>query len=199
MDPTTPNAQTAAEAGDGDPLIVLIGGTAGCGKTTLANRLVGRFDLDHRLGTGFVRAVLQSQTTPAAEPELFARSYESGDPVAHVQAQARRLVPAVMACVARARHEGTSLVVEGTHLIPELYREVDARFLVLSMPDAADHLRRLVGHRHTRRRIATEDAARVRTIGQFYEREAVRLGVPLVRYEDNLDEVAEVLQLGVSK
>src|ERR1700728_4782955 len=113
MDSASAATATGAMDADDDPMIVLIAGTAGCGKTTLANRLAAQFDLDHRIGTGFIRAVVQSQTSVGVEPDLFLRSYEARDPVAHLQAQARRLRPAVLACIERARAEGTSLVVEG--------------------------------------------------------------------------------------
>ena len=175
-----------------DPLIVLIGGTAGCGKTTLANRLVAHLDLDHRIGTGFIRAVLQSQTDPAVDPLLFRHTYESDDPLGNLQAQALRLLPAVRSCVDRARAEGTSLVVEGTHLLPDLYHDAGARFVVLEPPDPIEHRRRLHG-RHARRSITIGDLAAARAIGDLYRSEAARLGVPSLHYGDNLAEIASLL------
>jgi 2-phosphoglycerate kinase len=195
MDPPRATTGSGAIGATDDPVIVLIAGTAGCGKTTLANRLAARLDLDHRIGTGFIRAVLQSQTSVSAEPDLFLRSYEAQDAVAHLQVQARRLRPAVLACVERARAEGTSLVVEGTHLVPELYRDIVERVIVLASPDLHEHERRLVGQRHTRRTLSDDDVRRVREIGLFYEREANRLGLPIVRYANNFDEVLGVLRL----
>ncbi len=197
MDSTQTAIETDAIGADDDPLIILIAGTAGCGKTTLANRLAAHFDLDHRIGTGFIRAVLQSQTSATDEPDLFLRSYEAGDAVAHVQAQARRLRPAVWSCIERARAEGTSLVVEGTHLVPELYYDIGARFVVLATPEFAEHQRRLLGHRHTRRTVSVDDVAGAREIGLFYEREAGRWGVQTLRYADNFDEVAGALGLTI--
>jgi 2-phosphoglycerate kinase len=180
-----------------DPLIILIGGTAGCGKTTLANRLLGRFDLDHRLGTGFIRAVVQSQTDPDIEPWLFVPSYQSEDPIGHLSDQSRRLFTAVSSCIDRARTDGTSLVIEGTHLIPELYKDCGTRFIVLTAPDIDVHRLRLVGQRHTRRSVSTEDLAHIREIGGFYEREALRLDIPTLRFEDNFDEAARALGLAI--
>jgi 2-phosphoglycerate kinase len=180
---------------DTDPLIVLIGGTAGCGKTTLANDVLARFDLDHRLGTGFIRAVLQSQTSPTSEPALFTRSYQSNDPVRHIRAQSGRLRPAVWACIERARADGTSLVVEGTHLLPELYHDVGACFVVLEPPDPDEHRRRLVGHRHTRRSISLDDVTHIREIGRFYMEQAIRFGIPTLRFSDNFDDVIAALGL----
>lgn len=178
-----------------DPLVILIGGTAGCGKTTLANRLLGRFDLDHRLGTGFIRAVVQSQTDPGIEPWLFVPSYQSDDPIGHLYDQSRRLLTAVSSCIDRARTDGTSLVIEGTHLIPDLYQDSGARFIVLTAPDPDVHRQRLVGRRHTRRSVSAEDLDHIREIGRFYETEAVRLDVPTLRFGDNFDDAVRALGL----
>ena len=141
--------------------------------------------------------MLQSQTSATDEPDLFLRSYEASDAVAHVQAQARRLRPAVWSCIERARAEGTSLVVEGTHLVPELYNDIGARFVVLATPEFDEHQRRLLGHRHTRRTVSVDDVARAREIGLFYEREARRWGVQTLRYADNFDEVVGALGLTI--
>jgi len=180
-----------------DPMIILIGGTAGCGKTTLANRLLGHFDLDHRLGTGFIRAVVQSQTDPHIEPWLFVPSYQSSDPIGHLRTQSRRLFPAVSSCIERARTDGTSLVIEGTHLIPELFEDFGARTIVLTAPDIDVHRQRLVGQRHTRRLIGTADLDHIREIGRFYESEAGRLGIPALRYEGNFDDAVRALGLAL--
>jgi 2-phosphoglycerate kinase len=180
---------------DGPP-VILVGGTAGCGKTTLAGQLTAAFDLDHRIGTGFIRAVLQSQADEVAEPALFLRTYESDDPVAGVRRQAARLQPAVLACIRRARDEGTSLVIEGTHLLPDLYHDQDVAFLVLEQPGEEEHTRRLSGRRHTRRRIEATDVTRIRRIGAFYDTEARRLGVATAHFGDNFAGICTLLGLG---
>ncbi|HLG67112.1 MAG TPA: hypothetical protein VKV36_04485 [Acidimicrobiales bacterium] len=186
-----PAGERPAEGGTGggEPLIVLVGGTAGCGKTTLANHLLARLDLDHRIGTGFIRAVVQSEVGPGAEPGLFMRTYEGPDPVATVRAQAERLLPAVQACLARARNEGTSLVVEGTHLLPELYHGEGLPFVVLEPPRGAEHARRLAGQRHTRRPVGPGDVQGAQAIGEHYRAQARRYGIPTMVYADNLDEI----------
>jgi len=185
--------QGAPLGGDDEPLILLIGGTAGCGKTSLANHILARLDLDHRLGTGFIRAILQSQTDSAAEPTLFRRSYESDDPVGNVRAQSVRLFPAVRACIDRARAEGTSLVIEGTHLLPELYYDMGTSFMILEHPEPVEHRQRLLGPRHKRRAIRPEDLGRIREIGDYFLSEAHRLGVPTLPYVDNIEAILQRL------
>jgi 2-phosphoglycerate kinase len=178
------------EAGPRHPKpIFLVGGAPGSGKSTLAARLSDRLVVDHRIGTGFIRAVVQSETDVHKDPGLFSMTFQAADPVAHMETQARRLHAAVMACIERARRDGTSLVVEGSHLIPSLYcRAPVDLFLVLGAPAPADHLSRLMGPTHANRRISEPDLSKIRELDDYYRREAERWDVPVMVYED-LDPV----------
>lgn len=175
--------------------VVLIGGTAGTGKSSLANRLCAELGLDHRIGTGFIRAVLCSQTTPERDPELFSFTFRAEDPVAHLRIQAERLQPAVLACIRRAQEEGTSLVVEGPHLLPSIYAGlgVDA-YVVLAAPGAAEHRERLTGPTHARRDISDEDVRNARRIDAHLAAEADRHGVARVTYAENFAEIADLVR-----
>jgi 2-phosphoglycerate kinase len=175
--------------------VVLIGGAPGTGKSTLAGHLSTRFNFDHRIGTGFIRAVLQSEVSRADEPDLFSMTFQAPDPVVNLERQARRLQPAVTACVERARREGTSLIVEGSHLIPSLYAGSDlAPYLVLAAPDSEDHMTRLTGPTHSNRTISEQEWCNVRKLDDYYCGEARRLDVPVMVYED-LDAVVELIAL----
>jgi 2-phosphoglycerate kinase len=128
---------------------------------------------------------------------LFALTFESDNPIEHVRWQALRLRSAVAACVGRARREGTSLIVEGSHLIPSIYSDlrVDA-FAVLAAPDSEEHQRRIHGHRHTQRRVELEGFHRIVQIDRMYRRDAKRAGIPLLSTEAPVDQVVEaVIQL----
>ena len=126
--------------------IILIGGTAGTGKTTLASELSWRLSLDHRIGTGFIREIVKSQHRKEDCLELHGFTFRAEQPVANIAAQAERLRPAIIACIERARREGTSLLVEGTHLLPSLYHDVIVDlFVVLAAPALEEHQRRLHG------------------------------------------------------
>jgi 2-phosphoglycerate kinase len=177
--------------------VILIGGTAGTGKSTLANRLLHRLSLDHRLGTGFVRAVIQSETTPERDPKLYSLTFQSEDPVANLRWQAMRLRPSIVACIDRARREGTSLVIEGTHLLPELYvNTTPSAFVVLAAPETEEHWRRINGPSHSSRRVTRAELEGVRTIDAEFRAQAERFGLPLLVYED--DDEAVIAQLGAA-
>ena len=181
-----------------DKPIILIGGAAGTGKSSLANQLSCALDLDHRLGTGFVRSVIQSQTTPAKDPLLFSRTYQSETPIEHIRWQSKRLKPAVMVCIKRARAEGTSLVIEGSHLLPELYSDIGATlFLVLDAGDMTRHHTRITGHRHTKRLITDSEFASVRLTNDYFLKTATKHNVKIIDYDQNLEEITDLIRAGV--
>ena len=39
--------------------IILIGGVAGTGKTSIARKICNDYNIDHRLGTGFIREIVK--------------------------------------------------------------------------------------------------------------------------------------------
>ena len=174
--------------------IVLIGGTAGTGKSTLARELSSRLSFDHRLGTGFIREVAKAFHSPDSAPELYSFTFRSERPVENLIAQARALKPAIDACIARARNEGTSLVIEGNHLIPNLYHDaaVDL-YVVLAAPAPREHRTRLHGQSHSKRRLSESDIANVRKIDDYLCAEAVRWGIPLILYADNFAQFLDLL------
>ncbi len=71
--------------------LILIGGTAGTGKTSLARKVSSRFSIDHRLGTGFVREIVKSQTNEKEEPSLYTFTFQTTDPVQNLIKQSQRL------------------------------------------------------------------------------------------------------------
>src|ERR1700722_6569504 len=178
-----------------DKPIILIGGTAGTGKSRLAQELCSHLAIDHRLGTGFIREIVKSQYSAADCPELHSFTFRSERPVDNLVAQAQRLHAAVAACIERARNEGTSIVLEGNHLIPELYcdAQVDL-FVVLSAPAPEEHLRRLRGPSHLKRHLSTDDFNKVRRIDEWLRSEALRHAVPYRPYTDNLADFALIMR-----
>lgn len=178
--------------------IILIGATSGAGKSTLNRELAAKLQLDHALGVGFIREAIRTETTAERDPDLFRYSFQigpSGSPVDTLLVQSKRLYQAIDACIKRANREGTSLIIEGTHLIPELYHAhpLVTHYLILTAPEADEHRGRILGPSHQNRVISEEDIANIRFVDAYFRAEATKYHLPQVVYRDNLDEITKLL------
>jgi 2-phosphoglycerate kinase len=112
------------------PFIVLIGGTTGVGKSTIATQLAARLGITRIISTDAIREVMRSLFSERIMPTLHTSSFEahqairgpiprSADPViVGFEEQVRTVCVAVEALVERSVLEGTDLIVEGAHLVP---------------------------------------------------------------------------------
>ena len=189
------------------PKVILLGGSPGSGKTTLANMLVRRLGLNHHISTGFIRSSI-SPWLPEAEKHLMSmHAFDVGEALADppqdgtsrvfqgVLHQAMVLKPSIEACVQRAIREGMGLVLEGSHMIPGVLgpAETSASFLcVLDVPDRDVLLDRALSEAHVHRRLSDEQLARLLQLQVDLVNRARARGVPVVmndRLEDALDRL----------
>jgi 2-phosphoglycerate kinase len=98
------------------PLVVMIGGAAGVGKSTLATQLAHRLGITRVIATDVIRQVLRAFFTHEAMPTVHPSAFELGLDDFHEQAD--HVGTAVAAIVERACAEDTPLVVEGVHAVP---------------------------------------------------------------------------------
>jgi 2-phosphoglycerate kinase len=99
------------------PLVVLIGGTTGVGKSTLATMLAARLGVNRVIATDVIRQVLRAFFTSEAMPTVHHSAFEAGG-VAGYRDQAERVGTAIAAIVERAADEAKPVVVEGVHVVP---------------------------------------------------------------------------------
>ena len=121
----------------GRPLILLIGGTSGCGKSTIATALANQLDIVRTQSTDMLREVMRSMLSKRLLPILHAssfsawqalpshegRSLEDHDELLLAEgflAQADLLSVASEAVIERALRERVSLIFEGVHIHPSL-------------------------------------------------------------------------------
>jgi 2-phosphoglycerate kinase len=112
------------------PLVVLIAGTTGVGKSTLATMLANRLGVTRVIATDAIRQVLRAFFSHDFMPSVHYSAFEAGravepgegeagdrDLVGYTR-QARAVGTGVEAIVERACREGTPVVVEGVHVVP---------------------------------------------------------------------------------
>jgi 2-phosphoglycerate kinase len=112
------------------PLVVLIGGTTGVGKSTLATMLAGRLGITRVIATDVIRQVLRAFFTHEAMPTVHHSAFEAGG-IEGYNEQADHVGTGVAAIVERAADESKPVVVEGVHVVPgALGRELRSRCVV---------------------------------------------------------------------
>lgn len=98
------------------PLIVMLGGAAGVGKSTLATMLAHRLGITRVIATDVIRQVLRAFFTPEAMPAVHHSAFEVD--IFGFREQAEHVGTGVSAIVERACREATPVVVEGVHVVP---------------------------------------------------------------------------------
>jgi 2-phosphoglycerate kinase len=103
------------------PVILLIGGATGTGKSTVATEVAHRLGINRVTSTDVVRQTLRAFFAPEYMPSIHRSSFDAGAGESLVDAfldQTKNVAIAVEASIARAVEEGWSMVLEGVHLLP---------------------------------------------------------------------------------
>jgi 2-phosphoglycerate kinase len=96
---------------------VMLGGTTGVGKSTLATMLAARLGITRVIATDVIRQVLRAFFTHEAMPSVHHSAFEAGG-VEGYREQAERVATGVDAIVERAAEESKPVIVEGVHVLP---------------------------------------------------------------------------------
>lgn len=112
------------------PLVILIGGAAGVGKTTLAVSLANLLDIPRVVATDDIRQIMRLTLSEDFLPMLHSSSYKAGEAIPHTdmsavdrviagyREQARLVGVGVRAIIGRCIEENTSVIIDGVHLLP---------------------------------------------------------------------------------
>src|SRR5919201_4933654 len=112
------------------PLVLLLGGATGVGKSTIATMLANRLGITRVIPTDAVREVMRAMFSEELFPTLHTSSFDAARLVRHplprsadpviigFREQASAVAVGVEALIARAVEEGTDLIVEGAHVVP---------------------------------------------------------------------------------
>jgi 2-phosphoglycerate kinase len=172
------------------PIIVLIGGSTGTGKSTVAAEVAHRLGITRVASTDFIRQTMRAFFSPEFMPTIHYSSFEAGaaldeevtgDPtVVGFVEQCRHVCVGVEAALRRALTEGWSMVLEGVHLVPGMLpATLEGALLV-----------------HVVIEIGDEEVHRM----HFHIRDATTGGVRAMdKYLDHLDDIRRVQTYVVSR
>jgi 2-phosphoglycerate kinase len=165
------------------PIIVLIGGSTGTGKSTLAAEVAHRLGITRVASTDFIRQTMRAFFSKEFMPTIHYSSFEAGagvdgdvtgDPtIVGFVDQCRHVCVGVQAAMERALAEGWSMVLEGVHLVPGILPAELAGALVV----------------HVVVEIADEDVHRV----HFHVRDVTTGGIRAMdKYLSRIDDIRRI-------
>lgn len=157
------------------PVILLIGGATGTGKSTVAAEVAHRLGITRVTSTDVVRQTLRAFFGPGDMPSIHRSSFDPPAGESLVEAfleQTENVLVAVEAAVERALHEEWSMVLEGVHLVPGMLPRIEGALVVqcvLAIEDETAHA------------------------SHFWVRDAVSEGVrPVEKYLNRLSEIRTI-------
>lgn len=184
------------------PLIVLIGGTTGVGKSTVATEVAHRLGITRVISTDSIRQVMRGIFSPDLMPALHESAFdawrglrvpvpEGANPVIiGFREQTAAVTSGIKSLIDRAVLEGYSMVVEGIHLVPgyidpSQFENARVVQLVVGVQDEDLHMSHFFS-----REIQTQGArpleryrasfALIRSLGEYIEDLAGKWGIPVV-------------------
>jgi 2-phosphoglycerate kinase len=199
------------------PVILLVGGGTGTGKSTVATEVAYRLGITRVTSTDFVRQTMRAFFAKEFMPSIHYSSFEAGLGLTKAEEeesgdaallgfldQTRNVLTGVEAALQRALDEGWSMVLEGVHLVPGMITtELKGALVVqcvLAIHDEEIH------KTHFWIRDATSDGVRpvdryiagmpeIRMIQEYVLERAARNDVPVIENETQTEAIGAVMNL----
>jgi 2-phosphoglycerate kinase len=203
------------------PLVILIGGTTGVGKSTIATQLAARLGIVRVVATDAIREVMRAMFSQELMPSLYVSSFEAGStlreaplrPEERVIVGFREQTAAVSVglrgLLDRAAIEGTSLIIEGAHAVPGFFDLEPWSDRVVAVPLVITVEQEELHHGHFSQR-GLDSPARppdryeegfgsIRQVQKYIKSQALSHGVPIIP-NYNLDQtLTSVIDLVVAR
>ena len=128
------------------PLVILIGGATGVGKSTIATQLAARLGIVRVVATDAVREVMRAMFTSKLMPTLYTSSFDADSAlreppprpadkvVVGFREQTALVSVGVQALIKRSVVEGHSAVIEGAHVVPGFFDISPFEGKILAVP-----------------------------------------------------------------
>jgi 2-phosphoglycerate kinase len=193
------------------PLILLVGGATGTGKSTVATEVAYRLGITRVTSTDFIRQTMRAFFSEEFMPSIHYSSFEAVPSATEAPdqisagffEQTRNVLVGARAVLDRALQERWSMVLEGVHLVPGMLPPIDDALVVhciLEIEEPEAHAA------HFWVRDTTSDGLRpvqryldalddIRFVQSTIVERARRLGVPVVENSNIERTVATVMEL----
>jgi 2-phosphoglycerate kinase len=200
------------------PIILLIGGATGTGKSTVATEAAHRLAITRVTSTDFIRQTMRAFFSHEFMPSIHYSSFEAGASlrspedaadamIAGFLDQTRNVLVGVRASIDRALQEGWSMVLEGVHLVPGMlplvYGDALVVQCVLAIEDEDEHADHFwvrdeasEGLRPVQKYL--DRLSDIRRLQDFIVSRADRAGVPVIEKSSVQGAVASVIDLVVA-
>jgi 2-phosphoglycerate kinase len=168
------------------PLVILIGGATGVGKSTIATQIATRLGIVRVIPSDAVREVMRGLFSRELMPTLYTSSFDADSALQEAPARAAERVilgfreqtaavaVGLRALMERAAVEGTSVIIEGAHVVPGFLDVAAFSDRVLAVPLVVT--------------VENEELHR----GHFVARSADSAARPMGRYTQNFDNIRKV-------
>ncbi len=200
------------------PLLILIGGTTGCGKSTISSEIAHKLDIVRTQSTDMLREVMRLMIPERLLPTLHTSSFNTWEALPSWKGQPARLDThfeqgyltqsghvgiGIEGVLQRAERERVSLIVEGVHIHPGLQRSLMDSLNVIVVPIILAVVKKkrlrkqLVGRgaqvvsRRSERYLNNFDA--IWRLQDFLLAEADRYDIPVVPNEDKEETIKLVM------
>jgi 2-phosphoglycerate kinase len=204
------------------PLVLLIGGTTGVGKSTIATQLAARLGIVRAVATDAVREVMRAMFSRELMPTLYRSSFEAGEAllepptrdavVVGFREQVSGVAVGLDALLERAAVEGMSMIIEGAHVVPGFLDLESRQDRILAVPviitvededvhrshftaRSADHV-----HRPAARYLKGFDD--IRRLQRYIKSQALSHGVPIIpnyNFDHTLTAVIDLIMERVTE
>jgi 2-phosphoglycerate kinase len=168
------------------PLVILIGGATGVGKSTIATQIATRLGIVRVIPSDAVREVMRGLFSRELMPTLYTSSFDADSALQEAPArgaervilgfreQTAAVAVGLRALMERAAVEGTSVIIEGAHVVPGFLDVAAFADRVLAVPLVVT--------------VENEELHR----GHFVARSADSAARPMGRYTQNFGNIRKV-------
>lgn len=202
------------------PLVILIGGATGVGKSTIATQLAARLGVVRVVATDAIREVMRALFSRELMPTLYTSSFDADSAlrepatraadkvIVGFRLQTAAVAVGLKALLQRAALERTSVIIEGAHVVPGFFDLSPWEDQVLAVPviitvDDEDLHRSLFLFRSVDSSRPAERYLRgfenIRKLHRYIKSQALSHGVPIIP-NYNLDQaIASAIDLVVER